>query len=384
MKHWKEFALGLFILGAAALLAYMSITIGKVQFGDTLKVEAVFRNASGVVKDAPVMLAGIEVGHVEKMEVVDNDQALMKLVINPEVQVHNDARAEIRSKSLLGEKYINLLPGSGSAPLLQDGERIDNTMTPVDLDEVLNHLAPVLTKLDPDDVNTLVHTLALSVKGREQQIGKLINGSSIIVETVAENRDGIGRIVRNLDGAAASANSLLGRNGRQIDAIVDNLHVASAQLRSDAPGLFEDLDSITAEVHQITRPFSSNSSVLAERLDRISDSADRLTANLNDHPELVSNLNATLTELPPLLKRAPDTLDRLPAVLDQLSPVLNGANELLPDVKGTLVNVNGTLKNLDPVLLKADNLLDEKKLREVLQKEGVKVHIESGIQVRLW
>jgi len=46
------------------LLAYMSITVGKVQFGDTLKVSALFDNASGVVKDAPVMMAGIEVGHV--------------------------------------------------------------------------------------------------------------------------------------------------------------------------------------------------------------------------------------------------------------------------------------------------------------------------------
>ncbi|PKL75739.1 MAG: hypothetical protein CVV27_13820 [Candidatus Melainabacteria bacterium HGW-Melainabacteria-1] len=374
MKHWKEFALGLFILGAAALLAYMSITIGKVQFGDTLKVEAVFRNASGVVKDAPVMLAGIEVGHVAEMEVVNNELALMKMVIDPDVKVHADARAEIRSKSLLGEKYINLIPGSDAAPMLNDGERINDTMTPVDLDEVLNHLAPVLTKLDPEDVNTLVHTLAVSIKGREKQIGRVIDGAAVVMDTVSENRDGIGRIVRNLDAAAAQANALLGRNGRQIDAIVDNLHVTSVQLRHDTPGLFSDLNTLSGGVNKLTAPFIDRSEILAERLDRITDSADRLTVNINSHPELIRNLNDTLLELPPLLKRAPETLDRLPVVLDQLSPVLTGANDLLPDIKQTL-------KHLDPVLLKADTLLDEKKIRDLLQKEGIKVQVD---QLRLW
>lgn len=381
MKHWKEFALGLFILGAAALLAYMSITIGKVQFGDTLKVEAIFKNASGVVKDAPVLLAGIEVGHIEKMEVVNNGQALMHMIINPEVKVHADARAEIRSKSLLGEKYINLIPGSATAPMLRDGERINDTMTPVDLDEVLNHLAPVLTKLDPEDVNTLVHTLAQSIKGREKQIGRLIEGTSIIVDTVAENRDGLSRTVKNLDSVAARANALLARNGGRIDNIVENLDVTIARLRTDTPGLFEDLNSLTSEVHDITGPFSTNSQVLADRLDRITDSADRLTKNLDDNPELINNLNATLVELPPLLKSAPNTLDRLPVILDQLSPVLTGANDLLPQVKGTLDDLKPVLTNINPLLLKAETLFDEGTLRKLLQEEGLKVEVKG---LSLW
>lgn len=374
MKHWKEFALGLFILGAAAVLAYMSLTIGKIQLGDTLKVEAVFNNASGVVKDAPVMLAGIEVGHVEAMEVVDNGRALMKMIIDPEVKVHNDARAEIRSKSLLGEKYINLKTGSATAPLLQDGERINDTMTPVDLDEVLNHLAPVLTKLDPEDVNTLVHTLALSIKGREKQIGRMIDGTSVLIDTVAQNREGLSRTIRNLDAVSGQANRLLSRNGASIDRIVDNLRVASTTLREDAPGLINDFSSISDDVKQITGPFTDKSSMLADRLDRITDSADRLTTNLNNHPELIPNLNATLTELPPLLRKAPDTLDRIPGVLDQLSPVLSGANELMPQLKQNL-------SNLDPVLQKANNLLDEKKIREILQQDGIKVNVK---ELRLW
>lgn len=367
MKQWKEFALGLFILTAAALLAYMSITIGKVRFGDTKLVEAVFKNASGIVKDAPVLMAGIEVGHVESME-VKNHKAKMSLVITPDIEVYADARAEIRAKSLLGEKYIALIPGNPETGMLRDGDEIQNTMTPVDLDEVLNHLAPVLTNLDPEDLNTIVHTLAVSFEGREEDLGEMISGASKLLKTVGNNEAKIERIINNLDGTTAQANRLFTRNGPAMEQLIHNFNAISRDLRNDAPLLVRNLNDITVEVRELTGPFRENAPNLARRLDRISASAEEFTDQLSEHPELVPNLNETLSELPPLLRKAPDTLDRLPAVLDQLSPVLSGANQLLTDV--------------NPVLKKVDNLLEEKKIREILQEEGVNIH--GDVTIKLW
>lgn len=373
MKHFKEFALGLFILGAALLLGYMSITIGKVQFGDTLKVEAVFKNATGVVKDAPVMLAGIEVGHVEEMQVINNGNALMKLVIEPNIEVYKDARAEIRSKSLLGEKYIALIPGTAGTQKLADGERITDTMTPVDLDEVLNHLAPVLTKLDPEDLNTLIHTLAVSVKGREADMGKLISGAADLLEVVQENKAGISRMIKNLDGTAAKANVLLARNGPALESMIQNLNVVSHQLRTDAPLLVKNINLVTEDVRGLTGPFRENAGQLSQNLNKIANSAVNLTNELDKHPEMVKNLNATLSELPPLLQKAPDTLDRLPAMFDLLTPVLTGADQVITQ--------------LNPVLEETNKLLKDEKIKESLkkiEKEGIKVRVENGIQIRLW
>lgn len=365
MKQWKEFALGLFILGAALLLAYMSITVGKVRFGETMIVEAIFENASGIVKDAPVMMAGIEVGHVESME-VKNQRAKMTLVINPEVQVFADARAEIRAKSLLGEKYIAIIPGSYESGQLQNGALIENTMTPVDLDEVLNHLAPVLTNLDPHDLNTIVHTLAMSFKGRENDLGEMISGASTLLKTVGNNKEEIERIIKNLDGTTAKANTLLARNGPAIEQMIGNLNAVSNDLRTEAPTLVRNLNDVSEDVKAFTDPL--NGPVLARRIDTISAHAEEFTTSLNQHPDLVPNLNSTLSEIPPLLRKAPATLDRLPAVLDQLSPVLSGANKLLTDV--------------EPVLKKVDNLLEEKKIRQILQEEGVNIH--GDVMIKLW
>lgn len=369
MKHWKEFSLGLFILTAAVLLAYMSITIGKVQFGETLQVQAVFKNASGLVKDAPVMLAGIEVGHVKKMEVKDG-QALMTLVLQPQVPIYRDARAEIRAKSLLGEKYIALLPGSSAEPPLQSGAEILNTMTPVDLDEVLNHLAPVLTTLDPQDLNTLIHSLAVAVEGRGEEIGSLIAGGAVLMEVIGENKTELARTIQNLDAAASQANSLLSRNRPALDRIVKNADVVVAELRRDTPGLLAGLRNTTDDVREITHPFKNKAPELAHNLEQIARDTAGLTQNFKKHPNLVANLDQTLLELPPLLKKAPATLDRLPEVLDQLSPVLSGANTLV--------------EKLEPLLDKANEVLQDNSLSEIVNENGVKVQIEQGIQVRVW
>lgn len=369
VKHWKELALGAFILTAGILLAYMSLTIGRFQLGDAIKVKAVFRSASGVVKDAPVMMAGIEIGHVDQME-VSQGRALMHLVIKPEIKLHTDARAEIRAKSLLGEKYIAIDAGSDAAPLLQSGAEIAQTITPVDLDEVLNHLAPVLIKLNPDDLHTLLHTFATALKGKEREMGDLITGTSVLMRMVARNEDEINRIVRNLDGAAGQANRLLNRNGGSIDSIIANLRVASASLGQDAPSLLKNLQAVSGEVHSITGPLSAKGPQLARRIDQISEDASRFTQTLSRHPELVPNLNATLSEMPPLLRQAPATLERLPAVLDQLTPVLGKTETLVG-------KVDKTLDRLDPVLENAQGLLNEKKIRQLLQDEGVKVNIEK-------
>ncbi len=369
MKHRKEFLLGLFIISAAALLAYMSITVGKVQFGDSLEISATFDNAIGVVKDAPIMMAGIEIGHVEKLS-VDNGRAKLNLTIHPDVVIHQDAQASIRSKSLLGEKYIAIDKGSTNLAAMQDGGEIVQTHTPVELDEVLDHLAPVLTKLDPEDLNTLIHTFAVGLKGKGEQLGEIITGTSVLMETFGDNKERVVRIVENLDGFSGRANQLLIKNGPALDRLVHNLDATAITLKTDVPQLTRSINDVTVDVKRITGPFSTNADKLATDIDRIADNAARFTNVLNNHPELVPNLNTTLSELPPLLQKAPKTLDRLPEVLDQLSPVLKGAEK--------------TIKQLEPVLQKADHLLEENTIKELIQEEGIKVHLDRGVQVRLW
>src|SRR5688500_12095225 len=98
----NEVMLGAFIVGAGGLLAYMSIAVGGFNMTPGVHVTAKFSNASGLVKDASVSVAGVEVGHVEGLT-VEHDKAVVKLFLNKEAHIRSDVVAAVRAKSLLGE-----------------------------------------------------------------------------------------------------------------------------------------------------------------------------------------------------------------------------------------------------------------------------------------
>lgn len=374
-KYTKELMLGGFILVSGGLLAMMSLTIGRFQFGDSLRVKAVFSSASGIVKDAPVMLAGIEVGHVASLQ-VENNQAAMELVLKPEITLHVDASAMIRAKSLLGEKFVMLKPGSSKKPLMQSGDTIKKTEVPVDMDEVLTHLGPVLTKINPEDINTLIHTLAASIKGKEHELRDVIKGSSVLLKVVSENRESVSRMIANLDITAQEASRLLTRNRGSLNKIVGNLDSMTSSLRHDAPTTLRNVNSLTREIRELTGPFRLRAPQFAERLDQISLDAARLTRRFSEHDSLIPNLDLTMSKLPSLLDKAPATLDRVPPLIDKLMPTLDNTNALF-------AKVDKSFDKIDPLLDKMGKLLDEKEIRRLLQQEGVKVFMED-IKVRMW
>jgi len=82
-----------------------------------------------------VEIAGVEVGRVDKIRLV-NDEAQVVLVINRGVKLPEDSIASIKTKGLIGEKYIRISPG-GSERIVGPNGRIRETEAPVDLEELL-------------------------------------------------------------------------------------------------------------------------------------------------------------------------------------------------------------------------------------------------------
>jgi len=109
----SEAKVGLFVLVALILLAYMSFRVGEYGFG--LKkgyfVNVLFDNVTGLEKDASVTIAGVEVGRVESISLADG-KALVTLRIVPDVMLEKDVRASIKTHGILGDKFIEIEPGT--------------------------------------------------------------------------------------------------------------------------------------------------------------------------------------------------------------------------------------------------------------------------------
>ena len=137
MRLNVETAVGLFVLLGILCLAWLSIKLGKLEIlgGDYVPVHAEFASASGLKKWVSVEIAGVDVGKVESITLNDyTADVLMK--IRTGVKLQEDTIASIRTRGLIGDKFVNLSPGA-SDRLIPPNGKIRETESAVDLEGLI-------------------------------------------------------------------------------------------------------------------------------------------------------------------------------------------------------------------------------------------------------
>lgn len=134
-----ETLVGLFVIVGIASLAYLSIKLGKLEVVATrgYTVLAEFDSVAGLKNGAVVEIAGVEVGRVREIG-LRNYRAVVAMSINPGVKLQDDAIVSIRTKGLIGEKYVRITPGA-SDTLVQPGGRLRDTEDPVDMEHLISN-----------------------------------------------------------------------------------------------------------------------------------------------------------------------------------------------------------------------------------------------------
>lgn len=132
-----ELLIGSLIFCAIGVLAYFSLHLGQVDLvgEEGYTVQAAFTTVGGLQTGAAVELAGVEIGRVEKVD-LDNYRARVKLKIQDSIPLYEDAKAAIKTKGLIGERYVEISPGRGAKPL-ESGGQIQDTESPVDIQELI-------------------------------------------------------------------------------------------------------------------------------------------------------------------------------------------------------------------------------------------------------
>ncbi len=132
-----ELTVGVFVLIGLACLAYLSINLGKMEiYGEGYQIFANFDGASGLKTGAAVEVAGVEVGRVMSIGLTSQYQARVSIKLHADLKIHDDAIASIRTKGIIGDKFVKLSPGS-SEKLVPHGGTIINTEAGIDLEELI-------------------------------------------------------------------------------------------------------------------------------------------------------------------------------------------------------------------------------------------------------
>jgi len=134
-----ELIVGLFLIIGIISLGFMSVKLGKMEWvgGGGYQIAAVFSSAGGLKVGAVVEIAGIEIGRIKSLNLNDDYQARVVMDINDHVKLQEDSIASIKTKGLLGEKFVDITPG-GTDEMIREGGVIYDTEPPIDLESLIS------------------------------------------------------------------------------------------------------------------------------------------------------------------------------------------------------------------------------------------------------
>ena len=133
-----DIAVGVFVIVGILALGWLSIRLGKVELwgGGNYTVTADFPSAGGLKTGSSIEIAGVQVGRVTAIR-LDNYQARVVMAIEKGVKLTADSIASIKTKGLIGEKFVQLSPG-GSENIIKPNGKITEVEPPIDLEELLS------------------------------------------------------------------------------------------------------------------------------------------------------------------------------------------------------------------------------------------------------
>ncbi|MBF0154138.1 MAG: outer membrane lipid asymmetry maintenance protein MlaD [Magnetococcales bacterium] len=135
-----ELAVGVFVLTGILALAWLSVKMARMELvgGSFKTIHAHFTSIAGLRSGASVEISGVEVGRVKQIDLdVKLFDALVTMNIRHDVPIQEDAIASVRTKGLIGDRYVKIAPG-GSDTLLKSGDRLVQTEPAIDFEELIS------------------------------------------------------------------------------------------------------------------------------------------------------------------------------------------------------------------------------------------------------
>ena len=251
----QEIGVGLLVLGALVILGYMAIQVGALKgFGETLQATARLDDAAGLTNGSLIKIAGVEIGQVDRL-VIDHDAVVVEMVIDSDALIRQDAQVQVRARSLLGEKYLEVLPESTDAPLLEDGGVLSQSAGMTEIDQLVNALGPLVDSVDPDAVGGVLGHLNMVIEKDPERIERMLDDVELILKRTAEVSEQAPALVEETRGLVAEAGSTMAEvkllvaqtrpTLERLDQVVERLDVAS----EDLPGTVEKTEQLLEESH---------------------------------------------------------------------------------------------------------------------------------------
>jgi virulence factor Mce-like protein len=334
-----------FTLSVFALLLFLWIVFGGVTplRPEGYRVQAAFPEASLLVDEAEVRMAGVTIGRVKSKELAEGGQrVLAELELDSQfAPIPRDTRAILRQKSLLGETYVELSPGSRDAEDLPDGGRLPDGQVEetVELEEVMGTFDPETRRAFQE----WLQEAGVAVSGEfasdfNDSLGNLAEfarSGADLLDPLDRQELALRRLIRDTGRAFGAAS----RQEGALRGLVVNGNRTFAALAAR--------DEALAETFEVLPTFERETRTTMLRLERFArdtdplvrllrEPADDLGPTLRDLGDLAPDLELLFRDIDPLLDASEDGIPAAERFLEGAQPLLEAAHVFLPEVNPIL------------------------------------------------
>ena len=280
--------LTIFMVITAIATGLLAAVIGNLTFERSNEYHAIFSDTTGVTKGDDIRIAGVKVGSVKKIEIVDRTKARVTFSVREGTTLTEATHATIRFRNLVGQRYLSLNQEIGGTEKLKEGATIpmDHTQPALDLTVLFNGFKPLFAALSPTDINKLSYEIIQVFQGEGGTLEGLLADTASVTSTLADRDQVIGELIENLNTVLVH----VADRDEQLSQLIASFRTLVSGLNKDREAILGPLDEISA--------LSVQTASLVQGL----------------RPELVADLKE--------LRRLAGTLDRNKGELDRSLQVL--------------------------------------------------------------
>lgn len=287
--------LSIFMVITAMATALLAATIGNLSFESTKEYKAVFSDATGVVKGDDVRLAGVKIGTVKDVEVVDRTRASVTFTVREETPLTEATHVTVKFRNLVGQRYLSLSQEVGGTAELEEDATIplERTQPALDLTVLFNGFKPLFAALSPRDINKLSYEIVQVFQGEGGTVEGLLADTASLTSTLADRDEVIGDLITNL-------NTVL----EHVADRDDELARLITSFRTLVSGLKKDRDALLGPLDQI-------STLSVETADLVKGLRPELVGDLKELRRLAATLDRNKGEVDRALQVLPIKLEKM-------------------------------------------------------------------------
>jgi len=285
-----------FVVVTGTLCAYVALTLGRVRFQETSDYSALFSDASGLNTGVDVRIAGVRVGRVSDIKLSGGEAVAVAFDVDSNIPLTQGTRATIKYANLTGDRFLELSRDTAGAARLAPGATIPlaNTKPALDLDQLFQGFQPLVTGLEPGELNRLAKSIIAVANGQGSAVETLLRNVASLTTALADKDELIGSVIENLNrvlGTLVSRDDELNELITGLDRLVGGL-ADDRKVIGESLGRVDRLATATTRLTQDLRPGLRDTLSQAQRTsDLILADVDNFNRQLDSFPEALTLLS---------------------------------------------------------------------------------------------